>query len=44
MPTPETLTSYWRKLMDSWREAAKDRMIPEYSEHEERHQNHRYYR
>lgn len=44
MSKPEKLTSYWRKLMESWREASKDRMCPEYAEHEERHHNHRYYR
>lgn len=36
--------SYWRKLVDSLKEATKDHMVPEYIQHHDRSANHRYYR
>jgi len=36
--------SYWRKLVESWHEARKDQMIPEYRQEHDRHHNQRYYR
>jgi len=44
MTNPPVLKSYWRKLVDSFKEATKDHMLPEYSDHQERGHNHRYYR
>lgn len=36
--------SYWRKLVDSLKEATRDQMLPEYAQHQERSTNYRYYR
>lgn len=36
--------SYWRKLVDSLKDASKDHMSPEYRSDHERNHNHRYYR
>ncbi len=44
MPNPPQLKSHWRKLVDSFREASANAKFPEYGQHSERGQNHRYYR
>ena len=44
MSTPPMIQSYWRKLVDSLKQATRDHMVPEYAEHQERGRNSRYYR
>lgn len=44
MPKKETFSAQWAKIVASWKEAEKDRMVPEYREDHDRHHNTRYYK
>lgn len=37
-------TATWRRMVESLKEATSVRMVPEYTHHQERGTNHRYYR